>query len=847
MKYKPTYPDNHFPPPASACQQADAAVASARNSTFSSAHGSQSSQQLSVNLVKHASSHLSFLQKLHSEGVTLAKPNKATLVRYQQWIDLVTSHTVDLWIRKEKQDPKSSSRESANGNDDDAELIPPADVAWLWHCHRLAPLRYEGFIKEQLRQKAENSNRAAAGLNHVDATDIESLLGMLEEANPPFAFQIEKDSFVFNPSSASKDLPPPPGNKATATGEEDEEEKNKSNRNQAAARNTQRVWDQMFLTAPFFLPLGSNSSSSDTKDASKNENGKNEDNDLDLHRECMDMFAGYDLIASASRQTDFLWQVSQPKFFEQQFLQDGLVQYIKFLHLRKAADAIGKLKMTTTTTTTTTATAQKKNDDSTANNNAPIIIIPTYQIDLHWHTHILSSTRAYRRDCESIIGYVMHHDDSLDDRTVGGVLDTSFGDTKSLWRQMYGEDYHCDGGMYRGEPPAEYYRTDWLPRLGGASGDHGTTVRNVAMLPYHVEQLCAPFASAVTVNDHDHHVGAATTNSAASFPPAPSAPAYAYAAAAVAHPVAVPVVSDMSSNNNNHNHKKGIWQYQESAERWNNYSPHDQIRLENAYASMWTAEMKDGNGFVTIRAASSQQVYSVDLQSLTQTNVRTQCRRSIRRVEEQAGAAFEGGGGRNASATAAGRAAIATNVADLLSSTSTPTRRNQSQYEWANSRDTFIPAPPSRFWYVRKQGYVFRDDRVSGPMLSIGYHSITTKGCYKLILDRLNEAIQVRERQIPLRALTFGKSKKRFKDDLKDLYAMRHIVVDRLSSKQRIGCVNLDESAMRRLGHKFYETKERKADGKLQYLWREPEELYLAAGGCGGMNLPPPPPSNRYR
>ena len=69
-----------------------------------------------------------------------------------------------------------------------------------------------------------------------------------------------------------------------------------------------------------------------------------------------------------------------------------------------------------------------------------------------WHTHI---------DCVSIMHSTLHHDDSLSDRSDGGVLDTSFTETKSLWMKEYGTDYVLAGGKYRGEPPTEYFTTKW--------------------------------------------------------------------------------------------------------------------------------------------------------------------------------------------------------------------------------------------------------------------------------------------------------------------------------------------------------------------------------------------------
>ena len=83
------------------------------------------------------------------------------------------------------------------------------------------------------------------------------------------------------------------------------------------------------------------------------------------------------------------------------------------------------------------------------------------QIDIMWHTHMLSSIACYNSDCKALMGDTLHHDDSLTDRTEGGILDHSYQSTKQIWHEQFGEDYAVTGGMYQGEPPKSYYGTDW--------------------------------------------------------------------------------------------------------------------------------------------------------------------------------------------------------------------------------------------------------------------------------------------------------------------------------------------------------------------------------------------------
>lgn len=69
-------------------------------------------------------------------------------------------------------------------------------------------------------------------------------------------------------------------------------------------------------------------------------------------------------------------------------------------------------------------------------------IVPTKEIDLFWHQHILD-TRAYAKHCHQIFGEFLHHfpyfgmrgeEDAQD-------LQNSFEDTKLLYFKLFGEDY----------------------------------------------------------------------------------------------------------------------------------------------------------------------------------------------------------------------------------------------------------------------------------------------------------------------------------------------------------------------------------------------------------------------
>jgi Glycine-rich domain-containing protein-like len=243
-------------------------------------------------------------------------------------------------------------------------LIPPPDVAWLWHCHRLAPQAYTAYCQSKYQ-------------------------GRILEASVPFTF--------------AKPLPPPP-----------------NDHHEAAAR-TEQLWKSKYPQEPFFLSHDDYPTTTATND-DDGENGVD-------HR--INHMNGFDVLGSARRQMAFLWQMSDDSYQSEAFLQQGVQKYHQFLTL--------------------TAHAQSRG----------IILVPTYQIDLMWHTHILSSIHDYQQDCRKIMNRELYHDDSLTDREEGGLLDVSYTATAQLWKDVYGTDYVVPGGMYRGEPPYAYYTKMW--------------------------------------------------------------------------------------------------------------------------------------------------------------------------------------------------------------------------------------------------------------------------------------------------------------------------------------------------------------------------------------------------
>ena len=296
----------------------------------------------SVDLIQLARQHLEFLKVLHRNEMTRNTRSDESLRRYRNlWLPLVHSNPNTL-------------------------LIPPADIAWLWHCHRLAPFSYTKYCQTRW--------------------------GVLLEQSPPFQCQFPNQLVLFSGLANA-----------------DQETHN--------METTRSLWNQKYPEEDFFL-----------------EKNKDDEYKMSNKGDARSLLDGLDLISSAKSQATFLWQVSSPIFQSEKFLEHcGLLGYWRFLKLKQVAPKFQ-------------------------------VIVPTYPIDLMWHTHILSNMYKYHADCRQIVGETLNHDDSFGDgdRTEGKALDTAFQETKALWEGNYHQDYYAPGGMYRGEVPTDYFSSDFL-------------------------------------------------------------------------------------------------------------------------------------------------------------------------------------------------------------------------------------------------------------------------------------------------------------------------------------------------------------------------------------------------
>ena len=352
----------------------------------------------SCDLVHQSKCHILFLSALHSEGITLHRPSLESLRRYK-----------DLWLPLFFHNRNNGSHGLTEGTGSD--LIPPSDVAWLWHCHRLAPYRYMDYVEATYFQSDEINH----GQESLDAAGKMSTAFERFHQERPFIFQSLKTESV---------------------GLQNEVKDHDDSEYVDSCSYTQALWKKLYPHESFFL---------EGQDESAAEEDKN--------NATMMLFGDFDVLDSCERQSAFLWQVSGDRYRDDAFLLQGVENYKKFLRL---------------------ITSKPR----------PKFLVPTYQIDLMWHTHMLTSITKYHTDCLRMTRSIVEHNDSLTDRSEGGILDVNFQATKKLWYEQYGTDYTVRGGMYRGEPPQAFYNnsTTWIEQYFRNGTLEDTTISTKVLL-----------------------------------------------------------------------------------------------------------------------------------------------------------------------------------------------------------------------------------------------------------------------------------------------------------------------------------------------------------------------------
>ncbi|XP_015065966.1 glycine-rich domain-containing protein 1 [Solanum pennellii] len=278
---------------------------------------------INVDLVAAAKQQLAFLATIDrnrwlNEGVGL---DIAIYRYYSCWLPLLAKHSDCPFF--------------------EGSLVVPLDCEWIWHCHRLNPIRYK--------------------------TDCEELYGRI----------LDNHNVVSSVKGISQ-------------------------------METEETWKHLYPNEPYDLDSARAVSDNNPAQILKSE-------------KC----STYDLVSAVKRQSPFFYQVSRPHMTSEVYLEGAVARYKGFLHLIRRN--------------------KERSIDSFS--------VPTYDIDLIWHTHQLHPI-SYYKDLVDIMGKVLNHDDTDSDRTKGKKLDTGFSGTTRFWEEMYGLRYWRAGAMYRGNTPS---------------------------------------------------------------------------------------------------------------------------------------------------------------------------------------------------------------------------------------------------------------------------------------------------------------------------------------------------------------------------------------------------------
>ncbi|XP_037803005.1 uncharacterized protein LOC119597500 [Penaeus monodon] len=140
----------------------------------------------------------------------------------------------------------------------------------------------------------------------------------------------------------------------------------------------------------------------------------------------------YDLEAAVARQSMFYYQVSLPHCLMKSYLKEAVERYKKFIYLKFS--------------------------------NPAKFLVPCYDMDIIWHAHMVAiggappgtlKIKLVHQDTQRILGKILNHDDSVNDRQPGSKLTTSDSATRRLWANTFGENFARNGAMFRGDPPAQ--------------------------------------------------------------------------------------------------------------------------------------------------------------------------------------------------------------------------------------------------------------------------------------------------------------------------------------------------------------------------------------------------------
>lgn len=376
---------------------------------------------------------------LTNESLYSGPALERALWRYEAlWLPLIVAVTVDpsykcshtsFGCKVDDIRAKNFARGGLHLNSD--HLVPPLDIAWVWHCHRLNPVSYARDIASLFTSASAADGAPSGGAS----------LGGASGTPPPLLQTDIYTSFRF------------------------------SNGEDSQSRSIRRLWAVVY---PFesYMPRYLLSCTYEQEELRKRQSITSYANELG--RAGFRTILSYDISKNALLQRTFLYQVideNDPKAEEMYesnwYLNRAFDRYLLFLALHKSVQVSGG-----------------SSGDGT---QSGMLLVPMKDINIMWQAH-LSCTKEYITDCRMLVGYTIPHDSiaverlrlrrleeelvaarqageelneelmedsemaELQNKQTRGV---SIKETKHLWEHHYGTSskYDLPGTYYRGQPP----------------------------------------------------------------------------------------------------------------------------------------------------------------------------------------------------------------------------------------------------------------------------------------------------------------------------------------------------------------------------------------------------------
>ena len=223
-------------------------------------HSAKFGDAFKHDLLHESLQHVIFLRKMHRLGHSWRRWTSERSSSFNRY--------AEMWLPLVAKCYKEGRTEQ--------KLIPPPDIAWIWHCHRLAPKAYLKHTRE------------AFGLRNDQYLESNSPFQCQEEEEDDREQDEEKGTRIKESSSLGF---------ATYwnTDQVDPEQ-------MRVRKQTRLLWHSLYPHEPFFK-----------------DNNETQGDDYVVSN---GVLSGYHVLASCERQSTFLYQVSGPRFAYPSFLQE---------------------------------------------------------------------------------------------------------------------------------------------------------------------------------------------------------------------------------------------------------------------------------------------------------------------------------------------------------------------------------------------------------------------------------------------------------------------------------------------------------------------------------------------